>query len=314
MIRKEALLSLLFVILFYFNLRGQVHVYNLADDFSEYYKLYEDVSDELKVEKFKTEVYNNAPMVYENIYNDIKWIGQKPRGRILLSVNNFVTIENKYSELSRYLDTLFDYSLLSFQKEFTDFKPDFDVYILHSLGIRAGGLVKIQDENVLMFGVDQIAKHFDFQNYTPFFHHELTHIYHSLYYTPIEDGRYSKGALYNHLWREGLAVYISSVLNPDASDKEVFMHDSLPQKTDKVLKIIAQDVIKNLYSTDKELIRKYFWESSTDTVIPKTAGYYLGYILAKEIGNEYSLNELIKLKEDAFVHKFEIILNNICNQ
>jgi len=174
-------------------------------------------------------------------------------------------------------------------------------------------LGQIQDKKALMFGVDKIVKHFDFQNYIPFFQHELTHIYHSLYHTPIENGKYSAGSLYNNLWTEGLAVYISSVLNPEASDKEIFMRDSLPQKVDRVLKIIAQDIIESLYSTDKEVIRKYFWESSIDTVIPKTAGYYIGYILVKEIAKEYSLNELIKFKEDIFVPKFEIILTNICN-
>lgn len=92
------------------------------------------------------------------------------------------------------------------------------------------------------------------------------------------------------------------------------MHDSLPQKVDKVLKVIAQDITQHLYSADKELIRKYFWESSTDTMIPKTAGYYIGYILVKEIAGEYSLNEMIKLKEDIFIPKFEIILSDICNE
>ena len=313
MLRKETIVILLFTILIHFNLKGQTQLFNLTNDFYEYYILSKDLSNEFKVECFNTKVYNNSPRVYEKIYNDIKWIGQNPEDRIIKSANSFKSIEIKYLELSRNLDTLFNYSLLSFQKVFIDFNPDFDVYILHSLGIRAGGLVQIQDKKALMFGVDQIVKLFDFQNYIPFIHHELTHIYHSLYYTPIEDGKYSAGTLYNNLWTEGLAVYTSSVLNLDASDKEIFMRDSLPQRVDKVLKIIAPDIIENLYSTDKEVIRKYFWESSTDTVIPKTAGYYIGYLLVKEMANEYSLNELIKLKEDIFVPKFEIILTNICN-
>jgi len=309
--RIEIIFVLILTILINVNLTGQIQVINLADDFLRYYISSKDLSNELKIENFNTNVYDNAPLVYENIFNDIKWIGQNPDERVLNYVDKFETIEKKYIELCNTLVTHFDSALLTFQKEFPDFDSNFDVYILHSLGIRAGGFVTIKDNEVLMFGIDQIASSFDFQNFIPFFHHELTHFYHSLYYTPIEDGRYSKGAIYNYLWREGLAVYISSVLNPDARQKEVFMRDSLSQETDKVLKIIAQDIFENLYSSDTEVIRKYFWGSSTDTVIPKTAGYYIGFILVKELANEYTLNELIKLKEDIFVPKFLNIFDNI---
>jgi len=309
--KKEILFVFILTILINANLKGQIQVFNLADDFLRYYISSKDLSNELKIENFNTNVYNKAPFVYENIFNDIKWIGQNTDERVLNYVDKFETIEKKYIELNNTLVTQFDSALLTFQKEFPDFEPNFDVYFLHSLGIRAGGLVTIKDNEVLMFGIDQITSSFDFQNFIPFFHHELTHFYHSLYYTPVEDGKYSKGAIYNYLWREGLAGYVSSVLNPDARQKEVFMRDSLSQKTDKVLKIIAQDILENLYSSDTEVIRKYFWGSSTDTVIPKTAGYYIGFILVKELANEYTLNELIKLTEDIFVPKFLIIFGNI---
>ena len=311
MIRKGILLVFQLIILFCFDLRGQVQIFNIADDFINYYKSSKDLPDELKIENFTKKVYNNTPLIYEKVFNDIRWIGQEPEERILMSVNNFETIEKKYTDLSRTLYTQFDSAILLFQKEFPDFKPDFDVYIMHSLGIRAGGLVTIQDKKVLMFGVAQIAKYFDLENYMPFFHHELTHMYHSMCYTPLENGEFSEGSIYNNLWTEGLAVYISTRLNPAASEKEVFMRDSLSQKTNKVLKIIAREISGNLYSTDKELIRKYFWESSADPSIPKTAGYYLGYILVKEMAKTYSLEELFKLKEDAFIPEFEMILNDI---
>ena len=88
------------------------------------------------------------------------------------------------------------------------------------------------------------------------------------------------------------------------------MRDSLSQETDEVLGIAIPDILENLYSTDKEIIRKYFWNSSTDPIIPKTAGYYIGYLLVKEIIIKYSLNELFQLKEDDFVPEFKFILEN----
>jgi len=59
------------------------------------------------------------------------------------------------------------------------------------------------------------------------------------------------------------------------------------------------------------LIEKYFWKSSKDTIIPQTAGYYLGYLMVKEIAKEYSLVELVKLEEKVFIPKMEQILKNL---
>jgi hypothetical protein len=309
--KKEIIPVVAFLLFFLFNAKAQVKVSYLTNDFLNYYALSKDLPDDLKIKYFGTEVYDKAPLIYENIYNDIKWIGQVPDDRILRFVNEFKSIENNFKELSGKLNVQFDSSLAKFQKTFPDFKPDFDVCILHSLGIRAGGPVKIQDKTVLMFGVDQMAKYFSFQNFNPFFQHELAHIYHSQHFAPIDSEKYSNDAFYNFLWREGLAVYISSVLNPYARDIEIFMVDSLPQKTTNVIQIIARDLAENLYSTDKKLIEKYFWKSSKDTIIPQTAGYYLGYLLVKEIAKEYSLVELVKLEEKVFIPKLDQILKNL---
>lgn len=311
--KKEILPVVAFLLFFLFNANGQLKVTYLTDDFLNYYALSKDTPAEQKISNFKTEVYDKAPLIYENLYNDIKWIGQTPEDRLLRFVDEFKSIEINFKELSGKLKVQFESSLAEFQKSFPDFKTDFEVCILHSLGIRAGGPVEIQDKTVLMFGVDQMAKYFKFQNFSPFFQHELAHIYHSQHFTPVNNEKYSKDAFYNFLWREGLAVYISSVLNPDAREIEVFMVDSLPQKTNGVFRIIASDLVEKLYSTDQKLIEKYFWTSSKDTVIPKTAGYFLGYYLVKEIAKDYSLIELVSLEENIFIPKMEQILINLSN-
>lgn len=312
--RKKVILPVLaFLLFFLFNATGQLKVDYLTDDFLDYYAVSKDSPAEQKIKSFKTEVYDKAPLIYESLYNDIKWIGKAPDDWLLRYVDEFKSIEKDFKELSSKLNVQFDSSLAEFQKSFPDFKSDFDVCILHSLGIRAGGPVTIKDKTVLMFGVDQMAKYFDFQNFNPFFQHELAHIYHSQHFTPVNNEKYSKDAIYNFLWREGLAVYISSVLNPNAGEIEVFMVDSLPQKTNCVIQLISRELEEKLYSTDQKLIEKYFWTSSKDTVIPKTAGYYLGYYLVKEIAKNYSLIELIRLAENNFIPKMEQILKNLSN-
>lgn len=305
---KKIVLLVAVMLLIPFHAKSQLNVVYLTNDFLNYYALIKDSSNEAKIKYFKTGVYDKAPLIYENLYNDIQWIGQNPETWLLKYVDEFKNIEPAFRQLSATLHVQFDSSLTKFQKTFPDFKPDFDVCILHSLGIRAGGPVKVQDKTVLMFGVDQMAKYFSFQNFTPFFQHELAHIYHAQHFTPIQNEKYSKDAIYNFLWREGLAVYISSVLNPDAREVEVFMVDSLPQRTNKVLQIIARDLTGNLCSTDKKMIEKYFWTSSADSVVPKTAGYYVGYLLVKEMAKKVPLTDLVKLQEEQFFPEMERIL------
>ena len=195
---------------------------DLTGDYIKYYHASEQLSDQQKIEYFDTMVFQKAPCVYERIFNDIKWIGEIPEERIIDSHAGFKSIKGKYAGLSDTLVLQLSASLRLFQETFPDFHVGFDVYVLHSLGIRAGGVVHIEGKDVFMIGVEQIIKYFDLQNFSPFFHHEFTHLYHNQYYTPNQHGNYSADALYNHLWTEGLAVYISKVLNPHAGQKEVF--------------------------------------------------------------------------------------------
>jgi hypothetical protein len=310
---KKELVTITSLLFLLFNANGQPNVTYLTDDFLNFYASSKDSPDDQKIKNFKSEVYDKAPLIYDNLYNDIKWIGQVPDTWLLRYVNEFSGIEKNFRELSGKLNIQFDSSLSEFQRAFPDFKPDFDVCILHSLGIRAGGPVEIKGKTVLMFGVDQMAKYFAFQNFKPFFQHELAHIYHSQHFTPVNNDKYSNGAVYNFLWREGLAVYTSGVLNPGAGEIEIFMVDSLPQQTNRVMQVIARDLVENLYSTDQKLIEKYFWTSSKDTDIPKTAGYYMGYYVVKEMAEDYSLTELVSLKEDEFIPKMEQLLKKLSN-
>ena len=64
------------------------------------------------------------------------------------------------------------------------------------------------------FGADMIALHHNFGDDRPFFHHEFSHFYVTqlfekgeLTWTPSEE-------LWRQLYSEGLAVYVSAVLNP----------------------------------------------------------------------------------------------------
>lgn len=50
-----------------------------------------------------------------------------------------------------------------------------------------------------------------------------------------------------------------------------------------------------LDSSDEIAYEKYFLFSSNDIRVPKRAGYYLGYLIAKDLAQTYSLSTLVKM-------------------
>ena len=56
---------------------------------------------------------------------------------------------------------------------------------------------------------------------------------------------------------------------------------------------------------DRTIKMKYFAMRSDDPIIPRRAGYYIGYLLVRNLANNYTLDELIRLKDTEFVPKFQ---------
>jgi hypothetical protein len=70
-------------------------------------------------------------------------------------------------------------------------------------------------------GVDFIAERND--NLNVLFSHEFFHTYHEDHLKPGDSGR----TMATPLWKEGLATYISGVLNPDQNDAVLLMDTEL---------------------------------------------------------------------------------------
>ena len=75
----------------------------------------------------------------------------------------------------------------------------------------------------MILGIDIMVRVHSWANEIPFVQHELFHIYHHQLYHPITNPPYHEDAIYNSLWIEGLATYISSLLNPSASPAELLL-------------------------------------------------------------------------------------------
>ena len=286
---------------------ADVNITNSIDAFLEFYDSSKGLSDQEKIEQFKSRVFPANPDFYEYLFEDWKHVGRNPDQELIKQLNKFEEYKDRFIAQRTTISDQLNSALDLFQEQFADFKFDPEIYLVHSLGLADGTRRMIGGQEKFIIGLDVIARFHESVNNTPFFHHELFHFYQSQHYTQTE-------ALYSHLWTEGLATYVSRALNPKATMNELMLaygNYSIPEQTDQVLDQVANDLLENLDSTDWDVHMKYFAMSSKDPVIPQKAGYYIGYRFAKSLADEYSLSQLARLQDSEIASKLTAYLEQI---
>ncbi|MCG9734421.1 hypothetical protein L1D51_10470, partial [Pseudoalteromonas shioyasakiensis] len=259
------------------NQSADFEVINLADDFYTLYQSSNTLTAENRAEQFSQHFTSQ----FAPFYSDKSF---------LKAIAGFSAIEEVYHSKNKYLSKDLNSSMESFIATFPDFKSETPIYILHSLGRFNGATRELNGKSYLMFGVDLMAKYHTWKNDTPFFHHELFHVYHEKLFQ-------CKDELWCSIWTEGLATYVSYKLTPSASDDELMLN--IPSNLVKKIRSRQLDSLvdlkKKFYSKKPEIYSSFFNFAKDETKLPYRRGYYLGFILAKEIGKNYSLEQLAKM-------------------
>lgn len=179
--------------------------------------------------------------------------------------------------------------IATFRAAFPDYPASTDIWFLHSLGEMDGGTRTFNGETFFVFGADVMVQGHGDGDEAAFFHHELFHDYQSLYC----DG----GPVWAGLWTEGLATYVSKRLNPKASDAELLLDLplGLVPDTRRQMRRALDDLHAKLDSTDREAVAGLFERRGDTTGLPARRAYYLGYLVAEEIGKEMSMRQMAKL-------------------
>lgn len=141
--------------------------------------------------------------------------------------------------------------------------------------------------DVLVFGVDLMAKLHGDDDESAFFQHELFHLYHQRLLGDCDSGK-----VWSSLWKEGLATYVSQQLNPGASERELLLDfpAGMPARTR------AAQLGSVLDSEDATTWGGLVHTRTPDGAeLPGRRGYYLGSLLAQEAGKHDSLQELARL-------------------
>ena len=250
--------------------------------------------DAERVAAFDAELAPRLPGFYDPARFDTPGGGDRYRARLIRNLNAFPQDRAKIEEVSARFSGLFAPALASFEARFGPMEGYPPVYLVHSLGEFDGGTRDLPQGSRLLFGADVIARiHTGDHAIQPFFHHELFHILHARRFKECPE-------IWCGLWSEGLAVYVASELNPGASDADLLL--TLPEpirpavEKDRAAAVCA--VTERLESTARADYAPLFTFERLSPSLPPRFGYYVGYLVAQELGRTRSVAELARLDND----------------
>ena len=274
---------------------GKPVVINVANSFYTNWYNTKEAAPAQRLQSFYENVAPQFSEFYDYRNNSLKKQSKDVDQEILRHLNEFSDISSDFLSLSRELPLIIESAAASFSETFRDFDSNFRVYLIHSLDEMDGGVRTLGDKDYFIFGLESMIKYHNFTNRTPFFHHELFHKYHFQYLK-----HEFNETLGEYLWIEGLATYMSHVLNPGASYTELTLDvpEGLVNRCEKNFSVIIEELLASFESKTSEIYTKFFLPNANYDVIRSRAAYYIGYLVAKEIAKTRPPLTLIKLSGD----------------
>jgi hypothetical protein len=179
----------------------------------------------------------------------------------------------------------------------------------------AGGGSAPTTGRVMIFGVDGIARARGANaDLAPLFFHELFHVYQSAVNPGADDPARTRARtpLYELLWNEGLATYVSGRLSPASLPADVIMDTASLRQTKSRLSELARDVRVHLDSTSQRTFMLYMSAAArADAEPPPRSGYYIGMLVAQELAKTHSPSELARLRGPGLRTDIEAVLRKL---
>jgi hypothetical protein len=272
---------------------GNLIVHDLIPDLTSFLRV-APTEQESRAKLFKQMVIQPHPEVY-----DRPWIFKTDLG----------TLEQYLVELKEYLPGIeeihrrFEEQRASIQAKFLNAFPAFDssrakVYLMLSL-FHFDGKIPHDDPHLLLLGLDGLAKFHGAAVRLPvILSHELFHVYH-FQVNPLPRDADQIG-LYRLIWQEGLATYVSQVLNPGASLADVLLDPRLAREGPRLIPMLAHNLLGQLETTDDATTALYL-SYRRGGEIPARMGYLIGYEIAKRAAATHPVEELARLRGRALL-------------
>jgi hypothetical protein len=269
---------------------GDLQLVDTTDEFARIWDSTASLPDVQRAAVFKAEFAKVLPGFYDHRRFDGMTEAQYDE-RLLKGLKAYPEQRAGIARVSKEFSQLLAPAQASFEKAFGPMRGYPPIYLVDSFGEFDGGTRNLAGGEHLMFGADMIDKLYKTTPIQPFFHHELFHLYHGRTFGSCDP-------LWCSLWTEGLAVYVASKLNPDANDASLLLTFPVPLRAavenDRTAAICS--VAAKLDSTDSADYPPLFQgRPQPGAKFPPRYGYYVGYIVAQDLGRNRSLEQLAAL-------------------
>jgi hypothetical protein len=211
---------------------------------------------------------------------------------------------NAYLPAIEHIHSRFEEQRASIEGKFLNAFPDFDssrarIYLMLSM-FRFDGKIPHDNPGMLLLGLDGLAKFHEADARLPvILSHELFHVYH-FQVNPLPRD-VDQIELYRLIWQEGLATYVSQVLNPDASLADVLLDPRLAQEGPKFVPMWAHSLLTQLESAHDATTALYL-SYRRGGQIPARMGYLIGYEIARRTAATRQITELARLRGGALLN------------
>jgi hypothetical protein len=259
-------------------------IIDLTDDFAQVYAATKSLPPAEQVARFRAEVAAQFPAFYSAARRNRT--EAEYDALIARAFARHAAIEQNFAARAAVVAGQLADAQADFAKAFPDMKAMPPTYLVHSLGEMDGGTRDLGGRTVLIFGADVIARaHAADANERPFFEHELFHVYH----TPLMAACQQ---VWCALWEEGLATYVSAVRNPGAKPAELL----LPEVDMKLVEVNRTAAVcavrKRATSTADADYNALFVGGSNLPGLPERAGYFVGYLVAAQLGKNATIQQM----------------------
>ncbi|MFL6756692.1 MAG: hypothetical protein ACJ8FC_06890 [Sphingomicrobium sp.] len=262
--------------------RDGLGVVDLTAQFDRFAMATMDMPDEQRVRAFEKQIGPLANGFYSRERN--------PDGydfRVLVQLKTYPQRRNAVLAVSRRFNAQFAPARQKFEAVFGPVNARQPALLIDSMGELDGGMRKLKGRSTLLFGADLIAEFHAGQSLNAFFYHELFHLYHEP--TVIECM-----AVWCSLWEEGLATYVSSKLDPGASDDELVLN--LPEPIRPAVEADRQSavcaIVRRMDSNTDRDFSAFFMGDDQMPGFPSRMGYYIGYLVAADIGRTHTIRQM----------------------
>ncbi len=289
-------------------------VRNYTDHFVDFWDSSQELTIEARRELFKKQITPLFPEFYDaSRFAAAEYGVQSEEFRtafvnrqIEREIVEFPEIREGYIEKTRAFSNDLAENINRFVAQFPDFSTDNEIVFLHSLGEMDGGKRVFDGKTYLIFGADGMTRFHNFENESAFFQHELFHLHHQQYFSDCEK-------IWCGIWTEGLATYVAEQLSPQATAAELLL--DFPPGMMRSVELRLPESLLHLRDVmelnDPSIYAALLQTSEDETGLQPRRGYYLGYLLAKQLAENYSIDELSKIAPNEAEAIFRTTLNDM---